>query len=249
MCKSCVTDLLTSRLPADIKFKQYWTLIHWVGSGMQTSQTPDRLQSLESGWSACMLEPCRIKIVQSSEFRPAQIKTWMHFTNMWYSQSFCCLETSSVLKNKTTRDRFFSPLVIITRLEDEYFPLFPLKSCNSCILFPIGNFNVELLKHSTYGGRVGSDFCWQSQVGSTFRRVGSKKSDLLTTLGNSECGWDGLGILNEDDWVLAWRKNGSGGVKCRDRGSKTGVEYEEGYGIAWYGAWPQFENLTCKGVL
>ena len=59
-----------SRLQADIKLKQYWTRIHWVGSG-----------TLESGWSAWTLH-CRIKTVQASEFRPAQIKPRMHFTNI-----------------------------------------------------------------------------------------------------------------------------------------------------------------------
>ena len=40
-----------------------------------------------------------------------------------------------------------------------------------CILFLVGNLNVELMKHSTYGGGgVGS--------GQRFAGVGSKKSDL-----------------------------------------------------------------------
>ena len=54
------------------------------------------------------------------------------------------------------------------------------KSCNNCILFPVGNLNVELMKHSTYGGGVGSGRVrlfvgnrGSGRVGSTFRRVGS----------------------------------------------------------------------------
>ena len=59
-----------------------------------------------------------------------------------------------VLKNKSTRDGFVSPSGNITRPEQKYFPLFPSKSCNNCIVFSVGNLNVELMKHSTYGGRV-----------------------------------------------------------------------------------------------
>ena len=58
--------------------------------------------------------------------------------------------------------------------------MFPTKSCNNnyCILFPFGNLNFGLMKHSTYaGGRVsgwvgssrvgsGQTFCRQSRVGS-----------------------------------------------------------------------------------
>ena len=32
-----------------------------------------------------------MKSVQTSEFRPAQIKPWMHFTNIWYLQYLCRL--------------------------------------------------------------------------------------------------------------------------------------------------------------
>ena len=35
--------------------------------------------------------------------------------------------------------------------------MFPSKSCNNCILFPVGKLNVELMKHSIHmGGGVGS---------------------------------------------------------------------------------------------
>ena len=62
--------------------------------------------------------------------------------------------------------------------------MFPSKSCNNCILFPVGNLNVELMKTVHMGEGVGSSqtFCRQLRVGSTFRRVGSKKSDPWTTL-------------------------------------------------------------------
>ena len=72
--------------------------------------------------------------------------------------------------------------------------MFPSKSCNNCILFPVGNLNVELMTHSTYGGGVGSGRVrlfvgnrGSGRVGSGQRfagsdRVGSKKSDPWTTL-------------------------------------------------------------------
>ena len=54
-----------------------------------------------------------------------------------------------------------------------------LKTCDNCILFPVGNLNFELMKHSTYGGRgsgrVGSDFLSTiaGRVGSGQRFAGS----------------------------------------------------------------------------
>ena len=66
-----------------------------------------------------------------------------------------------------------------TRPQEKYFPLFPFKAANNCMVFPVGNLNVELTKHSIYGGwgsgRVGSDFLLAiaGRVGSAFRLVGS----------------------------------------------------------------------------
>ena len=65
--------------------------------------------------------------------------------------------------------------------------MFPSKSCNCCILFPVGNLNVELMKHSTYGGGVGSGrvrlfSAIAGRVNVSPGRVGSKKCDPWTTL-------------------------------------------------------------------
>ena len=94
---------------------------------------------------AGLLEPCSMKTVQTSEFRPAQIKPRMHFTNIWYLQSFCCLETT-VLKNK--RSFFFT----LGKHYKTWREIFSSKAYNNCISFPVDNSNVELTKHSTYGG-------------------------------------------------------------------------------------------------
>ena len=54
---------------------------------------------------------------------------------------------------------FFSLSEKFKRSEEKYFPLFPSKSCNNCLLFllTISMLNVELIKQCTYegGGRVG----------------------------------------------------------------------------------------------
>ena len=74
----------------------------------------------------------------------------------------------------------------------KYFPLFPSKSCNTCIMFHVGYYlNVELMKHSTYGGgrvvesgRAGSDFL-SAIAGQRFAwsgRAGSDESYPWTTL-------------------------------------------------------------------
>ena len=138
-----------SRLPVDIKLKQYWTY---------------SFGRVKHSGNAGLLEPCSTKTVQTSEFRPAQTKPRKHFTNIGYLQSFCCLETT-VLKNKRP---FFSPSEYITRLEEKYFPR------NNCISLPVDNSNVELMKHIVVhmGVRL-----FVGNRGSGQRFFGSKKSD------------------------------------------------------------------------
>ena len=62
----------------------------------------------------------------------------------------------------------------MVRPEEKYFPMFSSKSCNNCILFPVGNLNVEFVRHSTYeGGEAGRVGLFVDNLGSGQRFAGS----------------------------------------------------------------------------
>ena len=62
------------------------------------------------------------------------------------------------------------------KLKEKYFPLFSLKLCNNCILFPVDNLNVKLMKHIVHmGGRVR---LYVSNRGSGQRFVGSDPREV-----------------------------------------------------------------------
>ena len=76
------------------------------------------------------------------------------------TESFCCLKTIvTTVLNKRPIEIIF-PLGKHYETWREIFATVLSKSCNKCI-FPVGNLNVELMKHSTYSiyiWGVGSDF-------------------------------------------------------------------------------------------
>ena len=79
--------------------------------------------------------------------------------------------------------------------------MFPTKSCNSCILVPVGNLNVELMNIVHIWGRGGSGQVrlFVGNRGSGWvnvlpGRVGSKKSDPWTTLTRIKSVWISISV-------------------------------------------------------
>ena len=61
------------------------------------------------------------------------------------------------MKNKTICDRFYHPRETLQDLKRNISAV-SLEIMQQLYIVPVGHLNVELTKHSTYGGRVGSDF-------------------------------------------------------------------------------------------
>ena len=158
-----------------------------LNSILTQTDTLGRRLELWQYWSAWTV-PYMIKTVQTSEYRPAQTKPRMHFT---IASDVCSL----LLPRAGVKEhsRLFPPHARnITRPEEKYFFLFPLKSCDNCILFPVANMNVELMNHSILGW--GSDFlsAIAGRVGSAFRRVGSDRVQEKWPVDNSGSPWMGI---------------------------------------------------------
>ena len=121
-----------------MKLNQYWTRIHWVGSGTL----------------AGLLEPCRIKKLfrlQSSDLLKLNHECTLLTSAI--CSLFCCIETT-VMKNKTTRDLILPNTI---RHGEKYFPIFRLKiiqQLNNCS--PLATWMLNSWKIVHMGGRVES---------------------------------------------------------------------------------------------